>query len=152
MGHSMGGDAVVRVSTMKDLVEKYPVIAVVTFNPAIQYSNITMSNDILLPTFFITGTIDTAVPPESVVQAYEVDKVEDKIVANVVGDNHRVCTLEGNNHMNGYAGLYLECKIKGDQKACDYFYNQENPDYLCDNGVFEYANCDVNSPTTPLDQ
>ena len=47
--------------------------------------------------------------------------------------------------MIGYAALYLDCKIKGDTKACGYFYDMSNPDRMCKNGVYSYEQCYVSA-------
>ena len=39
----MGGDAVVRVSTMDSIVNNYPLQATVAFNPVVKYDNQTHS-------------------------------------------------------------------------------------------------------------
>lgn len=143
VGHSMGGDAVVRVSTMSDIYSKFPLIATVAFNPAVFYDKQAKSADIKVPVFFITGTKDTTVSPQSVVKAFEEDETMDKIIANVVGDPHKECTIEGSRHMNSYAAWYLDCKVKGISDACDLFYDDKNPDYLCNNGIYTYDQCEV---------
>ena len=96
-----------------------------------------------MPTFFITGTKDTTVDPKSVIEAFDDDKYTDKILANVVGDEHTDCTIQGNRHMTGYAAWYLDCKVKGVKEACDLFYDSKNADYLCNNGVYQYEECYV---------
>ena len=103
VGHSMGGDAVVRVSTMDEIVNNYPLKAMVAFNPAVKYDKETKSSEVKVPGFFITGTKDTTVDPKSVIQVFDEDRMTDKILANVVGDIHKDCTFEGKKHMNSYA-------------------------------------------------
>ena len=62
MGHSMGGNAVVKIAGLKDVVQELNIRASVGLEPAIMYDNTTHPENIVIPTFFVTGTKDTTCP------------------------------------------------------------------------------------------
>ena len=70
VGHSMGGNAVTRLSASSEFLKKYNVKATVAFNPAVEYDKLTHPDEIQVPMFFITGTKDTTIPPKYVYNAY----------------------------------------------------------------------------------
>ncbi len=110
-GQSLGGEIVVSLATKCDFVHKYDVVAAVAVVPAKDEGFEINPNQILIPMFFITGTADDIVPWQGVVDFYNGDPLEDKMLANGVGLGHNDIGYHGTQALNDYMVQYVLCKV-----------------------------------------
>ena len=88
IGHSMGGDVIVRLASRSSFLNKYSPRGAVAVAPASEYDILTKPSNIKMPVFFTTGTADTICPAQGVITAYNADPLQDKILVNAIGVEH----------------------------------------------------------------
>ncbi len=110
-GHSMGAETVVSLATNSGFIHEYNIVAAVAVEPAKDEGFEIDPTQILIPMFFITDIADDIVPWQGVVDLYNGDPLEDKMLANGVGLGHLDIGYHGTQTLNPYMVQYLLCKV-----------------------------------------
>ena len=139
IGHSMGGNAAVRLATLGPS-SAYKLLASVAENPAVMHDPFTRPERINVPTFFETGTAETLCPEAGVVEAYNKDPMHDKVLMDTIGGTHFEETNIGRKRVLPYSVQFLVCHLMDDPKACNYIYGK-GKDSLCTIGNVPYKKC-----------
>ena len=113
MGHSMGGDAVTRVSTWAESVSKYHLKATAGLMPAVEVDPLTSDTEIKVPYFFVAGSADDVISSSRVHTAYEKDPNSYKAFVTYKGADHNDPTNLGHMHQLGFMIQFFECHTKG---------------------------------------
>ena len=82
IGHSMGGNAAVKIATWKNATEDFGVLATVGLMPAVKYDPGNKPEQIRVPVFFEAGSADLICPDSSIKEAYVKDQHPDKVFAD----------------------------------------------------------------------
>ena len=75
-------------------------------------------------------------------EAYDKDKFHDKVIVNIEGADHFEDIDTGKRRAIQYAMKFLECYLRGNEKACGYVFGNEK-DSLCKNQRFHKARCEA---------
>ena len=136
LGHSMGGNAAVKIAALKDAVKELNIRASVGLAPATMFDNTTHPENIVIPTFFTTGTKDTIDPWEQVKDAFSKDTYKDRVLVSILGANHFEDTVLGNYYALPYYVHFLRCHVMDVEQACEYVYG-DGQGTLCNQEIFE---------------
>lgn len=133
-GHSMGGAATVHVSNYDNL----NITCSVGMHPSVaDDANKDESKDVVVPMIWFTGSDDTTVPPNGVLKGYNEDTIKPKMFAEIKGASHTsAIEMEAT-----YIGQYFDCMIKDDKNACDYFFDDNSENYICNGKGLPMEQC-----------
>ena len=107
MGHSMGGEASVKTATLPEAVKELNFKVAVALAPAVMWVPTNHPEDIVIPTFFSTGSSDEEAPAKGVEEAYDKDKFHDKVIVNIEGADHFEDIDTGRHRACPYAMQFL---------------------------------------------